>query len=90
MESVLALERLRIPSPERWDVDCWFQTLTTTIMTEMQASTFDQQSLLLGHSQSMIMGDQSVAGSVFGDTSAAPSRAGSVRPLSPGNEDDTR
>jgi len=47
------------------------------------ASTFDQQSLMLGHSQSMIMGDQSVAGSVFGDTSAAPSRAGSVRPLSP-------
>ena len=52
----------------------------------MQASTFDQQSLMLGHSQSMIMGDQSVAGSVFGDTSAAPSRAGSVRPLSPGKE----
>ena len=48
-----------------------------------RASTFDQQSLMLGHSQSMIMGDQSVAGSVFGDTSAAPSRAGSVRPLSP-------
>ena len=27
-----------------------------------------------------------MAGSVFGDTSAAPSRAGSVRPLSPGKE----
>ena len=50
----------------------------------IQASTFDQQSLMLGQSQSMILGDQSVAGSVFGDSaSAAPSRAGSVRPLSP-------
>ena len=53
----------------------------TTII--MQASTFDQHSLMLGQSQSMIMGDQSVAGSIFGDASAAPSRAGSVRPLSP-------
>ena len=87
MESVLALERLRIPSPERWDVDCWYSNFDNNNNdSEMQASTFDQQSLMLGHSQSMIMGDQSVAGSVFGDTSAAPSRAGSVRPLSPGKE----
>jgi len=57
------------------------------------ASTFDQQSLMLGQSQSMILGEQSVVGdtsvlgSVYGGESRAgslaPSRAGSVRPASP-------